>query len=131
MIVVRLALIIAFCSFFSFSIYGQSTADFSNDYERIYQIRVVSPEAGSKSSIGSGFQVSADGLLMTNYHVVSGYVNSPENFEIKYVAQSGEKGVLELIDFDVISDLALLRHPKPSTDYFSISSVDLEKGETA
>ena len=40
--------------------------DFSDFYDQIFQIQVVSPEAGSKSSIGSGFQVSADGLIVTN-----------------------------------------------------------------
>lgn len=55
-----------FCAFFSllslvFSTYSIGSCDtdgidFSDDYERIYQIRVVSPDAGGKSSIGSGFQ---------------------------------------------------------------------------
>ena len=105
--------------------------DFSSDYERIFQIRVVSPDAGSKSSIGSGFQVSADGLIMTNYHVVSGYVNSPDSYEIKYVTHDGKKGVLELLDFDVIADLAILRHPNPVDDFFSLNTQKIEKGVTA
>jgi len=52
------------------SVKTYSNVDFSGDYERIYQIRVVSPDAGSKSSIGSGFQVSADGIIMTNYRMM-------------------------------------------------------------
>lgn len=103
--------------------------DFSDNYERIYQIRVVSPDAGSKSSIGSGFQVSKDGLIVTNYHVVSGYVNSPESHEIKYVTHDGKKGLLKLLDFDVVSDLAVLRHPEPASDFFTLSNASLEKGE--
>ncbi len=105
--------------------------DFSDNYERIFQIRVVSADAGSKSSIGSGFQVSADGLIMTNYHVVSSFVNSPDEYEIKYVANDGQKGVLQLLDFDVISDLAILRHPKPNSHYFNINTNTLAKGVTA
>jgi len=105
--------------------------DFSDQYERIYQIRVISPEAGSKSSIGSGFQVSADGLIVTNYHVVSQYVNAPEKHRIEYVADDRSKGTLQLLDFDVIADLAVLRHPKPAKDYFALDGKRLEKGEIA
>ena len=105
--------------------------DFSDFYDQIFQIQVVSPEAGSKSSIGSGFQVSADGLIVTNYHVVSDYINSPESYEIRYAAHDGKEGVLELIDFDVVNDLALLVHPVPDEKFFSFASKPLIKGENA
>ncbi|OED36146.1 hypothetical protein AB833_28400 [Chromatiales bacterium (ex Bugula neritina AB1)] len=110
---------------------GNSDIDFSTDYERIFQIRVVSPDAGGKSSIGSGFQATADGLIVTNYHVVSRYINAPDEFQIKYMTHSGELGQLELVDFDIISDLAVLQHPEPSEDYFRISNQSLEKGDIA
>ena len=105
--------------------------DFSDNYGRIYQIRVLSPEAGSKSSIGSGFQVSSDGLIITNYHVISQYVNAPENHKIEYVTDSGSKGLLELMNFDVIADLAVLRHPKPAKEYFPLNGKPLDKGVIA
>lgn len=125
-------LVCFFLSSFAFnSAVSAQEIDFSNHYERIYQIRVVSPNAGSKSSIGSGFQVSADGLIVTNYHVVSGYVNSPENYQIKYVTHDGKKGLLELLDFDVVSDLAILRHPDPADEFFALNSQVIEKGVRA
>ncbi len=103
--------------------------DFSDEYERIFQIRVVSPDAGSKSSIGSGFQVTADGLLITNYHVVSDYINAPDEYVIKYMSHDGKLGTLELVDFDVISDLAVLQHPQPDNEYFKLSQSTPDKGE--
>jgi hypothetical protein len=106
------------------------TEDFTDFYDLIYQIKVVSSQAGSKSSIGSGFQVSADGLLITNYHVVSTYVQSPETHEIQYQTQSGELGNLELLDFDIINDLAVLRHSRPAERYFKFSDSTLNKGDT-
>jgi len=69
--------------------------------------------------------------VQTNYHVVSDFIHAPEDYEIKYVTHDGEKGVLELLDFDVISDLAILRHPSPSQDYFSLNPKELQKGERA
>ncbi len=103
---------------------------FEEYYDLVYQIRVVSPQAGSKSSIGSGFQVSKDGLIITNYHVVSAYVQSPETHEIEYQSHTGLKGGLELLDFDVVNDLALLRHSNPSERVLSFASSELKKGET-
>jgi len=108
-----------------------NTVDFSDNYERIFQIRVVSKDAGGKSSIGSGFQLSADGLIVTNYHVVSDYVNSPDNAEIIYATHDGQTGRLTLLDFDIINDLAVLRHPNPSDDYFKLASRNPVKGEYA
>ena len=107
-----------------------SEYDFSEYYDQVYQIRVLSPQAGSKSSIGSGFQVSADGVIVTNYHVVSDYVQSPESHQIQYRAHNGETGDLVLLDFDVIHDLAVLRHSKPSAEFFTLSQQALAKGES-
>lgn len=105
--------------------------DLSEHYERIYQIRVVSQDAGGKSSIGSGFQVTADGLIVTNYHVVSEFVNAPELYNIDYVTHDGKSGQLELIDFDIISDLALLQHPEPAQDHLQLADFTPDKGEIA
>ena len=107
-----------------------SEKDFSDYYSLVYQIQVISPEAGSKTSFGSGFQVTSDGLIMTNFHVVSDFINSPDSYEIHYVDKDDNKGKLKLVNFDVVNDLALLQHPSPSKDYFKFSATPSLKGET-
>lgn len=102
--------------------------DFSGYYDLVYQIRVVSPQAASKSSIGSGFQVSADGLLITNYHVVSSYVQHPNTHHIEYQSYRGDQGRLELLDFDVVNDLAVLRLDTAQPDFFKLSNAPMRKG---
>lgn len=104
------------------------TPQLANYYELIYQIRVVARKAGSKSSIGSGFQVSPEGLIVTNFHVVAGAVNSPDSHRIEYLDQSGNSGELVLLDFDVVHDLALLRHPTPAERHFQVETGEVSKG---
>ena len=104
-------------------------AEMASYYDLIYQIRVVARNAGSKSSIGSGFQVSADGLIATNYHVVAGAVESPDTNRVEYLDQAGNSGELVILDFDVVHDLALLRHPEPAARHFTIDTTPVTKGE--
>lgn len=108
-----------------------AAVDFSDDYERIYQIRVVSRGAGGKASIGSGFQIDADGRIATNYHVVADAVRAPEQYRITYVTHDGRSGELTLLDFDVISDLALLQHPAPGAAHFELAERTPSRGEQA
>ncbi len=58
--------------------------------------------------VGSGFFVSADGLLLTAYHVVD---SSGTGANLRYVAlgPAGEEYELELVGFDAYLDLAVLR----------------------
>jgi len=107
-----------------------SSADFSDDYDQVFQIRVVSSLAGGKSSIGSGFQVTADGRLVTNYHVVADFVDDPDRHRITYVTGEGNTGELQLLDFDVVDDLAVLKHPAPAPDHFALARRAPDKGET-
>ncbi len=86
---------------------------YSNVGKSVYQIRVINKQTGKKSSIGSGFVVSKDNIIATNYHVVSEYINDPDVFQLEYLATNGEKGPLELLDFDIVHDLAVVKAEKP------------------
>ena len=122
----RLALFgwLVVCSaFYPVGVSAAEQVDMAGYYDLIYQIRVVAKNAGSKSSIGSGFQVSEDGLIVTNYHVVSMAVDSPATHRIEYLDQAGNSGELSLLDFDVVNDLAVLRHPAPPARHFEINEL--------
>jgi len=93
----------------------------------VYQIRVLNKETGKKSSIGSGFVVSKNDILATNYHVVSEYINNPEVFSLEFLSTTGETGPLELIDFDIVHDLAVVKAMKPMGSPLKISYLP-EKG---
>src|SRR6185436_18001797 len=76
---------------------------------RILQVRTLLQSAGRQSSIGSGFLVSADGLAITNYHVVSQFALDPRTYRLEYLAPDGAKGALKLLQIDVANDLAVVK----------------------
>ncbi len=81
-------------------------------YERfkpsLFTIEVHSGNEGAKSTVGSGYLVSRDGLVATNYHVVGSYIDEPERYSIRAI--SGRSTFpARLVSFDLVNDLALLR----------------------
>jgi len=94
-----------------------TTAPMSAAAEGIYaatrpsllQVRTLVEAAGRQSSIGSGFLVSADGLAITNYHVVSQYVLEPKTYRLEFARPDGTHGALTLLAIDIANDLAVVR----------------------
>ncbi|MBL8518970.1 MAG: trypsin-like peptidase domain-containing protein [Betaproteobacteria bacterium] len=84
-------------------------AVYARSKSRILQIRTLLNSAGGKSTIGSGFQVSADGLAVTNYHVIAQYALEPKTYRLEYAAPDGGKGGMTLLAIDVANDLAVVR----------------------
>jgi serine protease Do len=101
---------------------------YSNLQDRIYQIRVIDLASDKKSSIGSGFQITAGGLIATNYHVVAEYIHAPEQYRIEYLDQQGVKGALVIKDIDVIHDLAIVYADTQNKTFIPFSKNDSSKG---
>lgn len=112
---IRYLWLLVLCSVFTQPAFALT--DTSSIYEEVessvYQIRVINNETGKKVAIGSGFVVQQDNILATNYHVVSEYVNGSDIFRLEYLSTDGESGPLELLDLDVIHDLAVVKSTKP------------------
>ena len=77
--------------------------------ERLLQVRTLLRTQDSQSSVGSGFLVDDGTLIVTNYHVVSQFALQPQRHRLVYASTDGRQGALELLAFDVVHDLALLR----------------------
>lgn len=90
-----------------------SSSIYQDVEQSVYQVRVISKQGGEKTTIGSGFIVMESNIIATNYHVVSTFVNDPDEFELDYLSTSGKTGTLELLAVDVIHDLAVLRADEP------------------
>ncbi|TWX64781.1 trypsin-like peptidase domain-containing protein [Colwellia demingiae] len=96
----------------------------------LYQIKLIDKASGEKSSIGSGFQISSDGIIATNYHVISSYARHPEKYRIEYLDHQGKMAEVDLVSVDVINDLALVkRQVDGEMPYFMLSDQKPTKGE--
>ena len=89
---------------------------------RILQIRTLLQAAGRQSTIGSGFLVTADGLAITNYHVVSQFALDPKTYRLEYLAPDGAKGALQLLAIDVPHDLAVVKLDRGDLPYFQFDA---------
>jgi serine protease Do len=81
---------------------------------RLVQVRTLLKTQDSQSSVGSGFLVTAEGHLITNYHVISSYALQPDRHRLVYATVDGKQGALQLLAFDVVHDLALLKPVDPA-----------------
>ena len=96
----------------------------------LYQIKLIDKASGEKSSIGSGFQITSDGLIATNYHVISSFARHPDKYRMEYLDNQGRSDTLTLESVDVINDLALVkRKVTEQMEYFQLSKSTPHKGE--
>lgn len=100
---------------------------------QLLQIRTVVADAGRQASIGSGFLVSADGLAVTNYHVVAQVALEPNTYRLEYAAADGSHGNVALLGVDLPNDLAIVRLDKHDAPFFAFDKAAMEgsvpKGE--
>ena len=85
---------------------------------RLLQIRTLVSAAGQRAAIGSGFLVTADGLAVTNYHVVSQFALEPSTYRLQYAAADGSTGELRLLAIDLPDDLAIVRLDHAAGSFF-------------
>ena len=101
--------------------------------DKLVQIRTLLRNSDTQASVGSGFFVSADGLIITNFHVASQLALEPQRYRGVYVPVDGKEAPVQLLAFDVQHDLALLRVQTPGAQYphlsFRAKDVPLARGE--
>ena len=115
------------------SLSASAEAIYRDAKPRLLQIRTLLNTASQKSSTGSGFLVSVDGLAITNYHVVSQHALEPQTYRMEYVSADGTRGKLKLLAFDVINDVALVQLDRGGWSHFEFDqralSGNLPRGE--
>src|SRR5262245_51406379 len=74
----------------------------------LFTIEVRSGKAGDKASLGSGYLVSDQGHVVTNYHVVASYIAEPDRYAV-WARDAATTQPARLVKFDFVNDLALLQ----------------------
>jgi len=130
----RLLIHLILCIFLASPFAQASTEDnqakllYNTYQDRVYQIRVIEVASGEKSSIGSGFQISPEGHVATNYHVVSELIHDPDLYRLEYVQTTGETGKLRVLDIDVMHDVAIVIADDLRDSSIPLGDASLEKG---
>ncbi|HZE91325.1 MAG TPA: trypsin-like peptidase domain-containing protein, partial [Rhizobacter sp.] len=69
---------------------------------QLVQIRTVLKGRASQTSVGSGFFVSREGHIITNFHVVSEAALKPERHDLVYVTADGREAPVAILQLDVL-----------------------------
>ena len=126
-------LVFLFCLCCTTPAYSQGITDeaqriYRDSQNSVYQIQVIDLATGKKSSIGSGFQFTAEGHIATNYHVVGNAVQKPERYRIESINFQGDIATHSLVAVDVVHDLAILRGETAGESFLELGDTQYDKG---
>ena len=96
--------------------------------EQVVKVEVVETGSAAKASIGTGFFADKQSRIVTNYHVISKLVHSPDRYRIEITDQSGQTGAATVLGVDVVYDLAVLRSERAGKGFLTLESTPVEQG---
>ena len=102
---------------------------FRRHAERVVKVQVVETGSAAKASIGSGFFVSENGHVVTNYHVISDLILAPERYRADVIDVSGTSHRVTVLGVDVVHDLAVLDVSHRPRSHFSLEPVRVAQGD--
>ena len=101
---------------------------FDNFSNGIVKIEILEAGSSAKAVTGSGFTVSSQGHLVTNYHVVSKLIHDPDRYEAVAITADGQTYPVTVLDVDVVHDLAIAQGALPATPSFELEPVRIDQG---
>lgn len=107
---------------------GTTPEIFKQFSEYVVKIEVVETGSSAKAATGTGFFADASGRIVTNYHVISKLVHSPERYRIDVIDVAGATTVATVLGVDVVFDLAVLRTQRQPKGHLIFESKPVEQG---
>lgn len=108
---------------------GATTPEIFKQYsEHVVKIEVVESGSAAKASIGTGFYAGADGRIVTNYHVVSKLIHTPDRYRVEVTDSSGQASPGSILGVDVVYDLAVLRSSRRPKGHLALESRPVAQG---
>ncbi|GAB4483094.1 MAG: hypothetical protein OHK006_03140 [Thermodesulfovibrionales bacterium] len=106
----------------------ETQAVFDRYAGRIVKIHIMETGSGAKAELGTGFFVSAEGHVMTNYHVVARLVLHRDRYRAEIVDHSGDRHPISVLGVDVINDLAVVKADLAGQPFFRLAPAGLKQG---
>jgi len=108
---------------------GTSTPEIFKQFsEHVVKIEVVETGSAAKASIGTGFFANERGHIVTNYHVISKLIHSPDRYRIDVTDVVGQTSQATVLGVDVVYDLAVLRTGRPAKGFLTLESKAVDQG---
>lgn len=107
---------------------GETPAVFRRFAGQVVKVQVVEGRSGAKTVTGSGFFVTAQGHVITNYHVVSDLVRKPARYHAELIDSIGATRPVTVVAVDVVHDLAVLASGSPAANFFSLEPTQIAQG---
>ncbi|MEP7002213.1 MAG: serine protease, partial [bacterium] len=96
--------------------------------DHVVKVQVVESGSGAKATIGSGFFVTAEGHVVTNYHVISSLINSPSRYRAEVIDSAGAGHAVTVVAIDVVHDLAILSSNLRDRPRFTLGPAAISQG---
>ena len=107
----------------------KATAEIFKQFsENVVKIEVVETGSAAKASVGTGFFADAHGHIITNYHVVSKLIHSPDRYRVEVTNPSGQSSQAKVLGVDVVYDLAVLRTDRHPKGFLTLETKPIEQG---
>jgi S1-C subfamily serine protease len=107
---------------------GTTPEIFKQFSEHVVKIEVVETGSAAKASIGTGFFANQRGHIVTNYHVISKLIHSPDRYRIEITDVAGQTSPATVLGVDVVYDLAVLRTSRPAKGFLTLEAKAIEQG---
>lgn len=108
---------------------GVATPEVFRRYaDRVIKIHVVETSSAAKAELGSGFFISANGEVVTNYHVISEVVHEPGRYRAEWIDTASVSHPLRILAVDVVHDLAILQATEHPAAFFTLAPVHVAQG---
>jgi S1-C subfamily serine protease len=107
---------------------GTTPEIFKQFSEHVVKIEVVETGSAAKASVGTGFFADGGSRIVTNYHVISKLIHSPERYRIDVIDVTGQTGHATVLGIDVVYDLAVLRTNRPVKGYLTLEAKTVDQG---
>lgn len=95
----------------------------------VFQVKVAQSDDSPKASYGSGFIFSRKDWVATNYHVIASVLTEPERNYKVFVTLPDKTVEGEILAFDAVHDLAILKISNPQTSSLPLSKRSASRGE--